>query len=74
MSIGGIDRLISAVDHATGSIQWADPVPVSVTNAYIAYALVVDNQKVESPVWSGDTLVSITNDDGDGLIESYNLV
>lgn len=67
--IGGIDRLITAVDHVAGSLQWADPVDVSVTDAYVAYALVVDNLKVETPVYTGGVLTSITNDDGDGLIE-----
>lgn len=70
VKIGGLDRLITAVDYDAGTIQWADAISTSVTDAWPAYALVVDNLKVETPVWSGDTLSSITNDDGDMLIES----
>jgi len=74
VKIGGIDRLITAVNYTysgtEGSIQWADAVSMSVTTADAAYALVVDNLKTESPVWSGDTIASITNDDGDWLVES----
>jgi len=68
--VGGIDRLITEFNSVTGTVTWADAVNTGITTAYIAYALVVDNDKIETPVWSGDTLTDILNDDGDGLIES----
>jgi len=75
IEIGGMIRLITDVPvdgfgDSTGYIHWADPVSTSITDASVAYALVVDNDKIETPQWSGDTLVSISNDDGDLLIES----
>ncbi len=70
ITIGGIDRLIVDVNHVSGTVEWADEIPTTVTTATIPYVLVVDNQTVETPVWAGDTLVSITLDDGDGMVES----
>ena len=70
VKIGGVDRLITAFNSGTGTITWADSVDVSILTADVAYALIVDNMTIESPVWVGDTLSSITNDDGDGLIET----
>ena len=73
VKIGGIDRLISAVDYGTGEISWTGSVSTSVTDAAIAYALIVDHDIPETPVWNPDnTLASITNDDGDGLIEELS--
>ncbi|OHE64457.1 MAG: hypothetical protein A2001_02225 [Treponema sp. GWC1_61_84] len=71
VKIGGLDRVITAV--AGNTIWWADEVPDE-TSAAIAYALVVDNLSAfsEIPVWTGNTLDSITNDDGDMLIESIS--
>lgn len=73
VKIGGLDRLISSVDYGTGTISWSGPVDTGVTDAYIAYALIVDNDIPETPVWNPDnTLASITNDDGDFLIEELS--
>ncbi len=76
VKIGGIDRKIISVDYPSGTIGWAEPVPTSFTAADVAYALVVDNQSqyLEAAVWSGDVLAGITNDDGDGMIESIDRV
>lgn len=68
--IGGIDRTIVSWDGATGTVGWADEVSISVTDYQIAYALIVDNQTVETPVYSGGILTNIINDDGDGMVES----
>ncbi len=70
VSIGGLWRYILTVNHATGTITWADAVDVSVTNAYLAYAMVVNNTTVETPIWTGSTLTGITNDDGDFMVEA----
>ena len=70
VNIGGLYRYILTVNNTTGAITWADAVDVSVTSAYLAYAMVVNNTTIETPVWSGSTLTSITNDDGDGMVEA----
>lgn len=75
IEIGGMIRLITEVpldgsDNPTGTIRWADPVPLSATDASVAYAMVVDNDRIETPIWNGDVLDEIRNDDGDWLIES----
>ncbi|MDA3835172.1 MAG: hypothetical protein PF495_17445, partial [Spirochaetales bacterium] len=72
IKIGGIDRLITAVDTSAGvgTVQWADAVDVSFTDADIAYAVIVDNTNIETPEWTGEILTDINNDDGDWLIES----
>jgi len=70
VKIGGIDRIIETIDYASGTITWADAVDTSLVDASVAYALVVDNDRIETPIWNGSTLESITNDDGDLLIES----
>ena len=57
-------------DSATGTVEWAEEVDTAITDYFVAYAMVVDNQTIETPVYSGDTLDSITNDDGDGMVES----
>jgi hypothetical protein len=73
VKIGGLDRLISSVDYGTGTISWSGSVDTGITDAYIAYALIVDNDIPETPVWNPDnTLASITNDDGDFLIEELS--
>jgi len=73
IKIGGLDRLITAVDYPTGTLSWSGAVAVGVTDASAAYALVVDHDIPETPVWNPDnTLASITNDDGDGLIEELS--
>lgn len=68
--IGGLDRTIVSWNGATGTVGWADEVSISVTDYQIAYALIVDNQTVETPVYSGGILTNIINDDGDGMVES----
>ncbi|MBB6479517.1 Ig-like domain-containing protein [Spirochaeta isovalerica] len=71
--IGGLDRLITSVNLGTGEITWSGAVSISVTDAAVAYALIVDHDIPETPVWNPDnTLASITNDDGDGLIEELS--
>lgn len=73
IKIGGLDRLITSVNYATGEISWSGSVDQSVTTAAVAYALIVDHELPETPVWNPDnTLASITNDDGDGLIEELS--
>ncbi|NBF40718.1 MAG: hypothetical protein GVY14_09910, partial [Spirochaetes bacterium] len=68
--IGGLNRRIVSFDSGTGTLSWAEAVDTSITGYGVAYAMVVDNETIETPVYSGDTLVSITNDDGDGMVES----
>ncbi len=68
--IAGVDRLIKSVDRTAGTITFSPSVSTSYTDASLLYGLVVDNTVVEVGVWSGSTLSSITNDDGDGMIES----
>jgi hypothetical protein len=70
VKIGGLDRKIVSVTYATGTIEWAEAVSMGVDEAWPAYALIVDNLTVETPVWDGDILQSITLDDGDWLVES----
>lgn len=74
VKIGGLDRLITAVNRTTGTIQWAQALDTAIvatdgSTADIAYALVVDHQVVESPVWVGNVM-TIPADDGDGVLES----
>lgn len=68
--IAGVDRLIKSVDRTAGTITFSPSAATSYTSASLLYGLVVDNTVVETGVWSGSTLSSITNDDGDGMIES----
>lgn len=68
--IDGLNRRIVSFDSGTGTLSWAEAVDTSVTDYAVAYAMVVDNETIETPVYSGDSLVSITNDDGDGMVES----
>ncbi|MCK9170194.1 MAG: Ig-like domain-containing protein [Treponema sp.] len=70
--IGGMYHRISAIstDSGTTTITWEDSdVPQTVTTAWAAYALVVDNETEESATWSDGKITSITNDDGDGVTE-----
>ncbi|TAH55003.1 MAG: hypothetical protein EWM51_04440 [Treponema sp.] len=68
--IAGVDRLIKSVNPTTGNITFTPGADVSFTDASFAYGLVVDNTTIETGVWTGSTLTSITNDDGDRMIES----
>ncbi len=75
IKIGGIDRLITNFQLDTGTVEWAEPLDVSVTDASLAYAIVVNNMLIESPAAAtpyGATGYpsTITNDDGDGFVES----
>jgi len=69
--IGGLDRKI-VTWNGTDTITWADEVNVSETTYEIAYAQFVDNITIETPVYNQSTgvLQSISNDDGDWLIET----
>ena len=73
IKIGGLDRLITDFNSTTGTVTWAESINVSVTEAWIAYALVVDNDKIETPEdWNSTKgyYDTILNDDGDGVIEA----
>lgn len=78
IEVGGIDQLILSVDSASGTVNWSNPVDTAYTDAKAAYALVVDNTKIETPVWDASavslwpdsSLKQIINDDGDLLIEA----
>lgn len=70
VNIGGIWQNIISVNYGSGTITWADAVDVSVTSASVAYAMVVNNTTVETPVWTGSTLTNIINDDGDFMVEA----
>ena len=69
--IGGVERLITDVDP-NGTVTFTPAVDTSYTTAEFAYALVVDNFKVENATaWddSGNP-TTISNTDGDDVIES----
>jgi hypothetical protein len=68
--IAGVDRLIKSVDRTAGTIAFSPSVSTSYTTASLLYGLVVDNTVVEIGQWTGSTLTTITNDDGDGMVES----
>jgi len=68
--IGGVERLITDVEN--GTVTFTPAVDESYTTAEFAYALVVDNFKVENATaWdaSGNP-IEISNDDEDDVIES----
>ena len=70
--IAGVERLITYVDPKTGTVTFTPAVDESYTTAEFAYALVVDNFKVENATdWddSGNP-TEISNDDEDMVIES----
>ncbi|HNQ96612.1 MAG TPA: Ig-like domain repeat protein, partial [Treponemataceae bacterium] len=69
--LDGLYCRITDYNSGTGTITWDEDVSQAVTNAAIVYALVLDNTTAEYPVWAPDySSYTITNDDGDGLIES----
>jgi large repetitive protein len=68
--IAGLDRRIVTWTSGSGTLSWADAVDTGVTDYQIAYAQIVDNQTVETPVYTGGVLTNIINDDGDGMVES----
>ncbi len=74
VDIGGMNRLITAYDSLSGTITWADPVDIGVSEAWVTYAQVVNNLVEETAKWnSGNTgIESITSDDGDEMIEYLN--
>ncbi len=71
VKIGGMDRLITEFDSGSGTVSWADSVEVSVNEAWVAYAQVVNNPTEENANWSADNseITGISNDDLDGMIE-----
>jgi hypothetical protein len=64
--IAGVDRLIRTVNLTDGIITFSPSAPTNYTTASLIYGLVVDNTVVES----GTTLGTISNDDGDQMVES----
>lgn len=71
VKIDGLERVITAYDNATGTISWADVVPVTANEAWVAYAQIVNNQTEETAVWNAanTAITEIKNDDGDKMIE-----
>jgi len=70
--IAGVERLITDVDSTNGIVTFSPAVDKSYKTAEFAYALVVDNFKVENATaWdvSGNPTI-ISNDDGDMVVES----
>lgn len=77
VKIGGVYRLIENVvrDGTTNTITFTPSVSTSYTDAEFVYAIIIDNQKVETPQTGDDnvTVVSIANDDGDDVVESVEI-
>ncbi len=71
VKIGGMDRFITEFNSGTGTVSWADSVDVNVSEAWVAYAQVVNNPTEENANWNADNsaIESISNDDYDGMIE-----
>ncbi|MDE6773143.1 MAG: hypothetical protein K2J14_00720, partial [Treponemataceae bacterium] len=65
--IGGTYMLVTEVSGTT--VTFEDTVNTDFADAFFALAYIVDNTTAESGTWSSKTL-TITNDDGDGMIES----
>lgn len=65
--IGGTYMLVTEVSGST--VTFEDTVNTDFADAFFALAYIVDNTTAESGTWSSKTL-TITNDDGDGMIES----
>ena len=59
--------LVTEVSGTT--ITFEDAVSADFKDAFFALAFIVDNTTAESGTWSSKTL-TITNDDGDGMVES----
>ncbi|MCR4941120.1 MAG: hypothetical protein K5930_13625 [Treponemataceae bacterium] len=72
--IGGVYRRITSVSGNT--VSFTPSVSTDYTTAEFVYALVVDNFKIETPVYDDATgaLTKISNDDGDGVIESIEKI
>ncbi|MBO4509464.1 MAG: hypothetical protein J5747_12620 [Spirochaetaceae bacterium] len=75
--IGGVYRLITAVSQSGGSttVEFSPGVETSYKEAWFAFALIIDNFKVETPKYyeTGPNigqLELISNDDHDEVIES----
>lgn len=68
--IGGVYRLITDVSGNT--VTFTPSVSTDQKTAEFVFALVIDNFKIESPVYNDTTgaLTRISNDDGDNVIES----
>ncbi|MDE6705513.1 MAG: Ig-like domain repeat protein [Treponemataceae bacterium] len=65
--IGGTYMLVTEVSGST--VTFEDAVSADFKDAFFALAFIVDNTTAESGTWSSKTL-TITNDDGDGMVES----
>ena len=68
--IAGVDRIIQSVDYGTGTVTFSPGVSTSHKTAEFAYAQIVNNMLVETGNWEGNVLKTISNDDGDGMIEA----
>lgn len=68
--IAGVDRVISNVNYTTGLVEFSPGVSTTHSDVSFVIGQVVNNTTIETGNWTGDTLTSITNDDGDGMIES----
>ncbi|MBD5428902.1 MAG: hypothetical protein HDR39_06205 [Treponema sp.] len=65
--IGGTYMLVTEVNGTT--VIFEDAVSADFKDAFFALAFIVDNTTAESGTWASKTL-TITNDDGDGMVES----
>lgn len=71
--IGGMERQITSVDYSEGKVTFTPPASKDdYKKAEFAYALVVDNFKVENTTEYDDygNPITISNDDGDMVVES----
>ena len=70
--IGGMERQITSVDYDNGKVTFTPPASTDYKKAEFAYALVVDNFKVENTTEYDDygNPITISNDDGDMVVES----
>ncbi len=69
VKIGGVYRLITDVTGNT--VTFTPSVGTQYKTAEFVYALIIDNFRVENPVYADNgTLTKISNDDGDWVIES----
>ncbi len=66
VTIAGVDRTITAVNHSAGTITFTPSANTAYTTADIAYVLLVNNQGSIETMRDDGTIV---NDDGDGMLE-----
>ena len=64
IKLGGVYRLISAVDLSAGTVTFTPSVAKSFKTAELVYAQIVDNRMEETLTSTG-----VDNDDGDGMAE-----